>query len=65
MLFEVRQEGRIGEMLQARRIVRHDIDFSREIRDLVTIPVLPLVHASEVAQESRWAGAGDSPFVGS
>ena len=49
-LLEVREKGLIGEMLQAGRVVGHDVRFPWDVRDHVTVTVGALVLAGVVAQ---------------
>ena len=62
MLLEVREEGGIGEMLEARGVVCHDVHESWEKGRPVAVPVCPLVGASVVAQVRSCAVAGYGSF---
>jgi hypothetical protein len=47
----VRQKGRVREVLQARRVVSHDVIQAREKGSEVAVAVATLVGAAVVAQE--------------
>ena len=49
VLFEMREERRVGEVLQARGVVGHAILWSWEVERVVVVSVLSLVLASVVA----------------
>ncbi len=63
MLFEVSKESVVSEMLQTGGVIGHDIDFSREVCDLMAVAMLALVHAGEAAQQGGRSGARHSTFV--
>ena len=49
VLLEVSEEGRVGEMLQARSVVSHDVHESWEILGTVAVAVGALMGAGVVA----------------
>ena len=59
----MREEGGVGEVLQARRVVGHHIERSREEVADMAVPELALVSAREVAQEAGRSVAGHGSFV--
>ena len=58
-LVEVRQEGGVREVLQARAVVRHDVQRSWEEEACVAVAVLALVSAGEVAEVHRGSFSRD------
>ena len=56
-LFEVREEFSVRQVLQARAVVRHNVNFSWEEPRLEAIPVVTLVCAGQVTQPA--AGPSD------
>ena len=48
-LFEVGEEECIGEVLEARGVIRHDISLARDVEQGVVVAALPLVLARPVA----------------
>ncbi len=62
-LVEMGEEGSVREVLQARGIIRHDVEVSWEVVGEVTVAVLALVAAGEVAEEGGCAVAGDRALV--
>ena len=61
MLVEVREQGSVSELLQARGVVSHDVDRSREVPAVVAVAVGPLVLAGVIAQVCGSAVTGDCP----
>ena len=61
VLVEVREQGSISELLQARGIVSHNVDRSREVPAVVAVAVGPLVLAGVVAQVCGSAVTSDCP----
>ena len=59
VLVEVREQGSVSELLQARGIVSHNVDRSREVPAVVTVAVGPLMSAGVVAEVGGSAVAGD------
>ena len=59
MLFEVRDERCVSEVLQARGIVGHPVGIPWDEVCYVTVSVLALVRACVVAQSSSGTVAGD------
>ena len=57
-LVEVGVEECIGEVLEARGVVRHDIGLAREVERGVVIAVRPLMLARSVAQVGGRAVGG-------
>ena len=64
-LFIVCEEGGIGEMLQARRIITHHISRSWYIPGLVAVAMLSLVQSSDVAKLGCRTIIRDGAFVNS
>ena len=60
-LFEVGEEECIGEVLEARGVVRHDISLAWDVERGVVIAVLPLVLAHPVAEVGGEAERVASP----
>lgn len=58
-LFEVREEEGVGEMLEARGVVRHDVSLAWDVERGVVIAVVALVLARPVAEVGRRAGGSD------
>ena len=56
---EVREEGRVREVLQTGSVVGHDIGLSWEALVHMAVTVLPLVLSSEDALLRRWACGAD------
>ena len=50
ILFEMREESGVGEMLEARGVVSHDIEFAGQVECLVAITVEALVMTGVVAE---------------
>lgn len=59
VLVEVREESSVGELLEARGVVCHDIGRAWEVPSVVAVPVRALVLASVVAEVSSGAVTGD------
>lgn len=57
------KEGGVSEVLQTRGVISHDVGSSWEEERVVTVSVLALVTALEVAQVSRGSVGADSSFV--
>ncbi len=57
------EEGSVREVLQARGIIRHDVEVPWEVVGKVTVAMLALVAAGEVAEEGGGAVAGDRALV--
>ena len=53
MLFEVREEGSIGEVLQAEGVVSHDIDVPEKVVHQEAVAVQALVPAHLATQVRR------------
>ena len=62
MLFKVGKESGVGESLQARRVVRHDIGLPGDVADCREVAVAALVGASEAAQVRRSSLMRDRAF---
>ncbi len=62
-LIEMGEKGSVREVLEARGIIRHDVELSWEVVGEVTVAVLPLVATGEVAQVGGGAIAGDRALV--
>ena len=62
---EVRKEGGVGEMLEARSVVSHDIGFPWEVLQDMAVAMLPLVFSSVDALLRCWSGRANSIFTDS
>ena len=65
VLLEVGEELGVGEVLQTRSIVCHDVGFSWEVESEVTVALLALVSAGVVAKVRSSAFTADCAFRGS
>ena len=63
VLFIVGKKGSIGELLETRGVVGHDIVRTGEVPREVAVPMLPLVEGLHKAELGSWAVVRDSPFV--
>ena len=54
-LVEVREEERIGWVLQAGGIIGHDVDVTWEVGSLMAVAMSALVEACHVAYGCRWS----------
>jgi hypothetical protein len=63
MLFKVREKFSVGQVLESRSLVGHDVDLPWEEACLQAAAVVALVGAGEVAQSGGWSFRGDGPFV--
>jgi hypothetical protein len=64
VLFQVSGKFTGGEVLQARAIIAHDVLGARQILGPVTVAVLALMGAGDLAQARGGAGLGHCPFSG-
>ena len=62
VLVKVVEEGGVGQVLQARGIVGHDVGVSWEVGRFVAVAVEALVQAGVVAQIGGGAIRGDGAF---
>lgn len=63
MLFKMRQKLGVGEVLQTRRVVCHDVLLSWEEMGQVAIAVCPLVVAGEAAEGGCGSVTGHCPLA--
>ena len=61
-LFKVSEKGSIGELLHARCVVSHRVHRPRKVGGQVTVAVLALVGALDIAEVRSCFVAGDGPF---
>ena len=64
-LFIMREEGGIGEVLEARRVITHDIRRSWDVPGLVAVAMLALMESSDVAELGGRTIIRDGAFVNS
>ena len=62
-LFKVGEKESIGEVLEARGIVRHDVGLARDVERHVVVAVAALVLTSPVAEIAGSPVAGDSTLA--
>jgi hypothetical protein len=65
VLFEVGEKRMVGEVLESRGIVCHDVVRSWEVGGEVAVAVEALVGARVVAQEGCWPVTGHCPLADS
>ena len=61
-LYKVGQKRKVSQLLEARGVVRHDIDRARDVGHQVTVSMLALMKAPVVAQVRGDTVRGDSPL---
>ena len=62
-LVKVGKKGFVRQVLQAGRVISHEVDRSGEVEAAVTVAKEALVGAFQIAEEGRGTVAGDGAFV--
>ena len=63
VLFEVGEKGSVRQVLEARSVIRHDVQVSREVVGEVAVTVISLMLAGVVAEVGRGAITGHRALV--
>ena len=62
-LFEVSEKESVGEVLEARGVIRHDVGLARDVERHVVVAVAALVLTSPVAEIAGSPVAGDGSLA--
>ena len=62
-LVEVGEKESVGEVLEARGVVGHDVSLAWDVKGSVVVAVIALVAAGPIAEVGGRAVGGDGPFA--